>query len=592
MLRTPPRPRLVAAALLAGLALPAAAGAAPAPVLDTAPGRIVLQVDDGKVVNDVDAGGAGIGVALPDRGMLLFGSGSDARGGGYVAKIGADGALDPAFGTRGVAALPALSFGTLQILRQADGKLLVVGARFGGLTPARLQVARLNADATLDPSYGVGGIATTPLGEGCAACTSAALQANGSLVLTGTTGEVKRPPAAPTIRWALTRLTPGGALDTSFGSGGVATVAPTVAASGFNVAIGPGGAIVTEAQTAGLLLAPGQSSQLLLARLLPSGSPDPTFAGGGAVAVPFSSGFLLRVAADGSVLVNGQPPRRGSGPQSFIAPAKQFLARYTAIGTPDPTFGSGGLVDLGNAVDPSVLLPASAGAVLVVGAPAYGLDPNNGPTPGRLNARVVSANGTLDPALSRTVDLPFGGGGGSFLVSVHSRPVASLRQNSFFGSLPVRRSDGSYVVPGVVRVSRPTGEGTGYSLGRFAAAALTPSFTLDRSFGGPATTPQLALRVSRQRATTARKRHGIRIRLRSSAVGLARVRITHGGRTIALSLVPVFGTGSYQTLPIALTKYANTYLRRHHRNLRVSATATVRDLLTATATATAAARLR
>ena len=46
-----------------------------------------------------------------------------------------------------------------------------------------------------------------------------------------------------------------------------------------------------------------------------------------------------------------------------------------------------------------------------------------------------------------------------------------------------------------------------------------------------------------------------------------------------------------RTLPVELTRYGNTYLR-HHRNVRVSLTATTRDLLANTATTTARGRLR
>jgi hypothetical protein len=255
------------------------------------------------------------------------------------------------------------------------------------------------------------------------------------------------------------------------------------------------------------------------------------------LAVEVSSGFLLHVVADGSVLVNSQPPRSGPAtPQSLITPAKQLLARYSTLGTLDPTFGTGGLVDLGSAIEPTQLLPTAGREMIVVGAPAYGLAPGAGPVAGRLSARLLTATGAIDPAFSRTVNLAFGGGGSSFLISVRPRPVAALRQNSFFGKLVVHRSDGSYVVPGAVTVSQPTGEGTGFSTGRFAAAGLTQEFALDPSFGGPATALKLSVRLSAQRASTARARHGIRVAIKSSAVGLARVKVTHAGRAIALSL--------------------------------------------------------
>jgi len=146
------------------------------------------------------------------------------------------------------------------------------------------------------------------------------------------------------------------------------------------------------------------------------------------------------------------------------------------------------------------------------------------------------------------------------------------------------------LIPGGVKVSQPTGEGTGFSIGQFAAAALTPSLALDPAFGGPAAPPRTSIRVVPQRATTARRRHGIRVVLKAPSVGLAKVKIMAGGRTIANSLLPVFRTSAH-TLPVELNRYGNTYLRRH-RDVRVTVRAQARDLVANTATATARGRLR
>jgi hypothetical protein len=173
---------------------------------------------------------------------------------------------------------------------------------------------------------------------------------------------------------------------------------------------------------------------------------------------------------------------------------------------------------------------------------------------------------------------------------VRPRPLGSLEQNSFMGTRLVPRAGGSFIVPGAVSVTQPTGEGAGFSIGRFAAAALTPSLQLDRSFGGPAVRPSVSVRLAVQRAQTARTRHGIRIALRSSAEGLARATITAGGRTIARSLLPVFTTRR-STLPVELTRYGNTYLRGRH-DVRVQVSVTMRDLLTNMRTASARGRLR
>jgi uncharacterized delta-60 repeat protein len=583
--------RLVAALLVAGLGAPGAAQAAdPGPAVSVAPGRVVFAVDAGKVKPNVDAVGASLATGLPDGGTLMFGFGDASRDVLHIAKLGAGGALDRSFGTGGVASLatpPAgrSLFSPSRILRQSDGKLLMVSTKDASADPFaafQLQVTRLNADATIDRSYGVNGTAATAINETCGgSCSPVALAPDGSLVLTGATGDGVKPPAEVHNQWALTRLTPAGAVDHGFGTDGIATIGTAGSTRGFNVAVRADGTIVTGAWSQ-----VGTTARTLLTRLTAAGAPDPAFAGGTPVDVPLQPGFLMLLQDDGSVVLNGQTP--GSDP-SVAGSGSQLLTRYTAAGVPDATFGSAAIVDLGSGIGVSQLLPTAGHGVLVVAAHQ-----------GQMNVRRLQSNGMIDPSFSgpngRDVVLPFGGGGSSFVVSQFPRPVQTLLQNTFgFQASPgasplVARADGSFVMVAGVRVSQPTGEGAGYSIGRFAAAALTPAFALDTAFGGPATKPHASVSLSLQRASTAHTRHGIRIQLKASAVGLARVKIVHGDRAIALSLLPVFTT-SRTTLPVELTSYGNTYLRTH-RNVRVTITATARDLLTNTTTATARGRLR
>jgi uncharacterized delta-60 repeat protein len=584
--------RRIAAAALAlaagALATPAAAQAA-APAGGTGPGRVAFAVDDGAILKSVDGSGAGWAFALPDGGALLVGTGAT-RGALYAARIDARGALVASFGTAGVVTLPggaAVLGGVLQILRQPDGKLLLIGSDQALSLASALRVTRLNADLTLDRTYGSGGTATTVVGVGCGSCTTGALAPDGSLVLTGATGTVTSP--TPALRWTVTRLTPSGETDRGFGADGVATIPTAVSTSGLNVAIDGRGAIVVEGQAQASLL--GGETNLVLARLTPAGAMDPAYAGGKAIDVPFESGRAMLVRDDGAVVVQGDV---GGSILPLPIASRQLLARYTAAGALDPAFGRGGFADLGTAITPSQLLPADGGALLVAGTPTYVLAPRAQVVLGRLNVRRVLAGGAIDGSFGgpsgHTFDIPFGGGGSSFLVSVRPRPVAGIVQNSFRGDRLVPRPDGSYLVAGGVGVSQPTGEGTGFSIGRFAVAALTPAITLDASFGAPASPLRLTVRVPRQRARTAREAHGIRVVVTASAVGLARVKILHGARAVAHSLLPVFGTTS-RTLPVELTAYGNAYLRRH-RNVTLTVRASGRDLLTNTATTTARGRLR
>lgn len=587
------RTSLIALLLAAGLNLPAAAHAAtPAPTVSTAPGRIVFPVDGPSVLRTDSGSGATLATALPDGSSLMFGSGAAGQGVEYAAKIGPSGALDPSFGTNGVARLD-VPFGAAsdltQVLRRSDGKLLLVSSVLPSTprTPYQFQVTRLNADMTLDRAYGVDGTASTAIGAACG-CGSAALQPDGAIVVTGTTGLLPQPGGEHDFHWAVARLTPAGAIDPSFGSGGIATVPAAGSTRGFAVALGAGGTIVATAQSQ-----VGTRSTTLLTRLTSSGAPDPTFAGGTPVDVAMAPGVDMLVQDDGSVVLDGQP--QGSD-ASLSTPTHQLLARFTPAGAPDPGFGSNGIADLGTQVIPRQLLPGPGRSVLLAGTPS-----TPGPTVRqRLNVRLVAADGTVDPSLGgphgTDVDLPFGGGESSIIVSVRPRPVSSILQNSFRfqasdgTSHLVRRADGSYLVAGSVTVIQPTSEGAGNSIGRFAATALTPTFGIDASFGARAARPRLTARLSLQRAATAHTRHGVRVELKASEVGLAHVKITHAGRAIANSLVPVLQT-TRETLPVELTSYGNSYLRQH-RDVRVAITATTRDLLANTAMATAQGRLR
>src|SRR3954453_20337878 len=77
------------------------------------------------------------------------------------------GQLDPSFGSGGVVttafnrSVPWKATAEAA-LRQPDGKMVIVADAMGGY-PGQLLVARYEADGSLDPTFGSGGIATTPL---------------------------------------------------------------------------------------------------------------------------------------------------------------------------------------------------------------------------------------------------------------------------------------------------------------------------------------------------------------------------------------------------------------------------------------------
>jgi uncharacterized delta-60 repeat protein len=525
----------------------------------------VFPVDGGITHANVDGGRASQVVALPGGGAVLVG-GSDQHG-FYAAALTPYGSLDPSFGTVGVARVPtgARSVTPVQALRQPDGKLVIVGSTASG--DQTLVVVRLNADGSMDRSFGAGGIAPTSIAAACDGCTTAALAPGGDIVLTGEASNTSGSAAPGQTNWVLTRLTPSGGVDQTFGLAGIVTI-PENDAAGYDVGVLDDGDIVTMGLTD---VSAGSRSIPALTRLTPMGLSELDFNGGTPAELPPGSGaFAMLVYPDGSTVIGGS----------------SALFAYTSVGAPDPSFGNGGEARVGTLPFPLQLLPAAGGAVIALGPSAS--------SPSSLEALRVTPGGELDPSLGGpggVVFRPaFGGGGSSVLTSVRPRPLEPLAQNSFTPGSVAIRADGSYLEVGGVTVSQPTGEGEGRSIFDFAAAALTPSFTPATGFGGPVKPLTLKLAVVSQTAASAESGHGIRVRIDASAPGLARVSIKAHGRVIARSLLPVFGSGP-RTLPVELTAYGASLLHTH-AGVRVTAAAGARGLLAASAHASASGTLR
>src|SRR3954468_13901531 len=84
---------------------------------------------------------------------------------------------------------------------------------------------------------------------------------------------------------------------------------------------------------------------MVLARRLADGSVDPTFASGhdiriGGDTIQFGAGAAVALQADGRIVAVA---RQSSGCPSIQCPASLAVQRYEADGTPDASFGSGGV---------------------------------------------------------------------------------------------------------------------------------------------------------------------------------------------------------------------------------------------------------
>ena len=201
---------------------------------------------------------------------------------------------------------------------------LVLCAGFALLVGPSADAAKPGA---LDTTFGRAGKVITDFGR-IDGIYDIAVQPNGKIVAVGDSYER----GTPNDTFALARYTRSGALDQTFGTGGKVTTDFRRPSTAFAVALQPDGRIVA---------AGGDSGGIALARYNANGSLDPTFGDGGRVVTDLQShvqwASAIVIQPDGKLVVSGSTRQLGSY-------ADFLVARYTASGALDQSFGNGGIV--------------------------------------------------------------------------------------------------------------------------------------------------------------------------------------------------------------------------------------------------------
>ncbi len=188
---------------------------------------------------------------------------------------------------------------------------------------------RLERDGAIDPTFGTGGIVMTDFAGGSDTIRAIALQADGKIVAAGVSTV-----AATGNDFALARYSSDGTLDASFGTGGKLTTP-----------IGPDSdtAYAVLVQPDGKIVVGGDSSRgsnqtgvdFALARYTSAGVLDAAYGTNGIVLTDIATNggrdsiYALARQPDGKIVAVG-------GEGDFT------LARYTETGALDPSFGTGG----------------------------------------------------------------------------------------------------------------------------------------------------------------------------------------------------------------------------------------------------------
>jgi uncharacterized delta-60 repeat protein len=294
---------------------------------------------DGRVTTAFTHQAGASAVALQEDGSIVAAGSMCCPSGRRVfalARYTPDGALDPTFGGDGRVrtAFAGDSFADAVAI-QDDGSIVAAGSMFPSFGIQELALTRYTPDGALDPTFGGDGRVRTAF-AGDSFADAVAIQDDGSIVAAGGLF-----PDVGEQRFALARFTPDGALDPTFGGDGRVTTAFNGDSFAAGVAIQEDGNIVA----AGSLFPQGRQ-RFALVRYTTDGGLDPTFSQNGKVTTQFggnANGFAVALQDDGSIVVAGE---MFSGGKLRFA-----LARYTPDGALDPTFGGDGRVTTAFAED-------------------------------------------------------------------------------------------------------------------------------------------------------------------------------------------------------------------------------------------------
>ena len=436
------------------------------PSTDKAAGVAITHQADGKIVV---AGTA---------------SGPTAQSTFAVARQNADGSPDTTFGKGGTVFTnfaPGTIVAANDVAIQPDGKILVAGLIEGFINnnfAEDFAVARYDTNGSLDATFGTGGEVVADFGPNSSSeASSIVVTPAGKILVAGTT-------SADGGDFAMAQLNADGSLDTTFGTGGkvVSSFGPNVFAADVGAKVGaavlPSGQIVL----AGLVINEnnGFALDFGLASYNADGSLKTSFGTGGEVLTEFADSQVSSVAGiavepgSGTVVVAGSL-HATTGFQSSFA-----LARYhVSDGSLDASFGTGGEVITPTAPGTSstatgIAIQPADGAIIVSGT-LDGSDSNFNATKDLTLARYKAADGSLDATFGTggEVVTDFGTGtltsGSGVTVQADGKIVAAatvggsviggfgLARYNRSGSLDAKFNNGGEVV---INVTMPAGMST------------------------------------------------------------------------------------------------------------------------------------
>jgi len=261
-----------------------------------------------------------VSVAIQTNGAILVaGAAANPSGQAFVVRFTSSGSVDTSFAGTGFEYLSSLAtINSMAVL--ANDQILVAGVSLGG----EALIERFNTNGTLDSTFGSNGATVATVGT-----TVFVVQPNGAIVVGGSVALPKQPGQKfQSPGFATERFLADGAIDTSYGSAGIA--ASSIVGSVTALGLEPSGSIL--ALDAEQL---GDPEATAIVGFSASGTPETATVTGTISPIAVSNtaaGATFRPGGD--VIVGGEAPGVGTKGRFGI------IERYTIAGVLDTTFGT------------------------------------------------------------------------------------------------------------------------------------------------------------------------------------------------------------------------------------------------------------
>lgn len=293
-----------------------------------------------------------LGLALQNDGKIVtcgFQYNSNFYGGFAVSRLNANGTPDATFGTNGSVrhAFSTVKEEAHTVVVQTDGKIIAAGFVETGTNNYNFALIRLNADGTLDNSFGTAGKVTTQVGTGHDVIKDMILLPDGKILVCGHSWD-----AMNQNHIALARYNTNGTLDNTFGTNGIYVGQK---GEGIELLRASDGKILLAGREVGTTV-----PDAFVWRFSANGVIDNTFGTAGLASVADISLNGAALQNDGKIIITG------------LKSSDFATARLTANGSLDNAFGTNGvaktnLAPFSDLDQPHEALIQSDGRILIVG---------------------------------------------------------------------------------------------------------------------------------------------------------------------------------------------------------------------------------